>query len=130
MAATAASTLAIVSSLTGAERLSTADTVEMATPARFATSLIVAKILRPPLLANVPTPCQIYETFRVCKILLAGNHRRDGGSRHRDYVNTKRFETRRQAVADGANRRDREEFYDEHHQADAACVHRGLGRDR
>ena len=37
----ARSTFSIACSLTGAERLITADTVEMATPARFATSLIV-----------------------------------------------------------------------------------------
>src|SRR5215218_8450967 len=42
MSRTAASTLAITSSLTGAERLSAADAVDMATPARFATSLMVA----------------------------------------------------------------------------------------
>src|SRR3569833_2642479 len=41
MSAMAASTLAMVSSLTGAERLITADTVEIATPARLATSLMV-----------------------------------------------------------------------------------------
>src|ERR1700759_4308461 len=63
MAATAASTRAMVSSLTGAERLITADTVEIATPARFATSLMVDTA--PP--CDRLLPCAISETLRACK---------------------------------------------------------------
>src|SRR5687768_12787399 len=62
MSRTASSTLAITASLTGAERLMAAEAVEIATPARLATSLIVA----------IEPSCQtsplmlLCETFRIC----------------------------------------------------------------